>query len=160
MPAAAASGNVSSESSASGWDLQSFNVLDPVEVGVAAGLHEYAVANVAGSTASAYVGLWTQFEDWRVSLVVPRCPLPTSEMTVALYLRSVVERSRSYAPVKSPSDAIAFYQKVNMFGHLPTRSPAVKWCGRLLPGILDWVPGTGRSPSVGIKWCPLPLCTG
>jgi hypothetical protein len=46
-------------------------------------------------------------------------------MTVALYLRSVVERSRSYAPVKSPSDAIAFYQKVNMFGHLPTRSPAV-----------------------------------
>jgi hypothetical protein len=46
-------------------------------------------------------------------------------MTVALYLRSVVERSKSYAPVKSHSAAIAFYQKVNLFGHLPTRSPAV-----------------------------------
>ena len=46
-------------------------------------------------------------------------------MTVALYLRSVVERSKSYAPVKSHSAAIAFYQKVNLFGHLPTRSHAM-----------------------------------
>jgi len=34
-------------------------------------------------------------------------------------------RSKSYAPVKIHSAAIAFYHKVNLFGHLPTRSPAV-----------------------------------
>jgi hypothetical protein len=56
---------------------------------------------------------------------VPRCPLPASEMTLALYLRSVIERFKSYGPVKSHPAAIAFYQKVNLFGHLPTRSPAV-----------------------------------
>jgi hypothetical protein len=46
-------------------------------------------------------------------------------MAVALYLRSVVERSKSYAPGKIHSAAIAFYKKLNLFGHLPTRSPAV-----------------------------------
>ena len=44
---------------------------------------------------------------------------------MALCLRSVVERFKSYAPVKSHTAAIAFHQKVNQFGHLPTRSPAV-----------------------------------
>jgi hypothetical protein len=53
---AAALGTGSSEARASGWDLQSFNASDPVEVGLAIGLHEFAVAHVAGSTASAYVG--------------------------------------------------------------------------------------------------------
>ena len=96
-----------------------------MEVGLAAGLREAVVAHVAGSTASAYVGPWTHFVNWCASLAVPRCPLPASEITVALFLRSVVERSKSYGPVKSHSAAIAFYQKVNLFGHLPTRSPAV-----------------------------------
>jgi hypothetical protein len=71
------------------------------------------------------VHMWSHFVDWCASLAVPRCPLPTSETTVALYLRSVVMRSKSYAPVKIHSAAIAFYHKVNLFGHLPTRSPAV-----------------------------------
>jgi hypothetical protein len=37
----------------------------------------------------------------------------------------VVERSKSFAPVKTASVAIAFFQKVNLFDHLPTQSPAV-----------------------------------
>jgi hypothetical protein len=37
----------------------------------------------------------------------------------------MVERSKSFASVKSASLAIAFFQKVNMFDHLPTQSPAV-----------------------------------
>ncbi len=72
-------------------------------------------------------------------------------MTVALYLQSVVERFKSYAPVKSYSAATAFYQKVNMFGHLPTRSPAVNIVRQVLQGTLVWVPGTGRSPSIGTR---------
>jgi hypothetical protein len=46
-------------------------------------------------------------------------------MTVAMYLQSVAEGARTFAPIKSASAAIAFYQKVNNYGHLPTRSPAV-----------------------------------
>jgi len=44
---------------------------------------------------------------------------------VALYLQSVVERSSTFAPVKSASAAIAFFQKDNQYSHLPTKSPAV-----------------------------------
>ena len=109
--AAAAPGTGSSEAGASGWDLQAFNASDPVEAGLAAGLHESAVAHVAGSTAGAYVGPWTHFVDWCASLDIPRCPLPASEMTVALYLRSVVERSKTYAPVKSHSAASPFTRR-------------------------------------------------
>ncbi len=58
-------------------------------------------------------------------MVVPRCPLPSSELTVVLFLQTVVEKSKSYGHVKSHSAAITLYQKVNLFGHLPTRSLAV-----------------------------------
>ncbi len=108
-PATFASGTGNSEAIASGWDLQSFNSNDPVEVGLASSLHEVVVAHVTGSTASAYVGPWNHFVNWCASLAIPRCPLPSSEITVALYLRYVVQRSKSYGPVKSHSAAIAFY---------------------------------------------------
>ncbi len=125
-PSATAHGNGSNEASNFGWGIWFFNANDPVEVELAAGLHEFGVAHVTGSIASAYVGPWTLFFDWCASLAILRFPLPTSELTVALYLRSPVERSKSYGPVKSHSGAIAIYQKVNLFGHLPTRSPEVK----------------------------------
>ncbi len=54
--AVVAPGTGSSEADVSRWDLQAFNALDPVEAGLAAGLHESVVAHVAGSTANAYVG--------------------------------------------------------------------------------------------------------
>jgi hypothetical protein len=44
---------------------------------------------------------------------------------VALYLQSVVNRARTFAPVKATSAAIAFYQRVNLFDHGPTQCPAV-----------------------------------
>jgi hypothetical protein len=43
--------------------MQFFNASDPVEVGLDVGLHEFAMAHVAGSTASADVGPWTHFVD-------------------------------------------------------------------------------------------------
>ncbi len=36
-----------------------------------------------------------------------------------------MERSKTFAPVKSASAAIAFFQKVNLFSHLPTQSLGV-----------------------------------
>ena len=58
--------------------------------------------------------------DWYACPKVPRCPLPADEMTVALYLQLVVERANTFTPVKSASDAIAYFQKINLHHHLPT----------------------------------------
>ncbi len=41
-------------------------------------------------------------------------------MTVTLYLQSVVERSNTFAPVKSALIVIAYFQKSNLREHLPT----------------------------------------
>ena len=109
----------------SGWDLQSFNESDPLEVALAAGLRESAAAHVASSTAAAYRGPWAHFVSWCSSLAAPRCSLPDEEITLALYLQSMVERSSTFAAVKSASAAIAFFHKVNMYNHLPTQPPAV-----------------------------------
>ncbi len=98
---------------------------DPVEVALIARLRESAAMHVAGSTAEAYRGPWSHFVDWCASLKVPRCPLPADEMTVALYPYSVVERSNTFAPVKSASAVIAYFQKINMHEHLPTQSATV-----------------------------------
>ena len=80
-----------------------------MEVALAAGVKSSALAHVAGSTASAYAGPWHHFEEWCSSLARPRCPLPANDFTVALYLQSVVERSKSFAPVKIALEAIAFF---------------------------------------------------
>ena len=55
----------------------------------------------------------------------PQVPLPASDAMVALYLQSVMNDAKTFAPVKAASAAIAFYQKINLFDHEPTRSPAV-----------------------------------
>ncbi len=44
---------------------------------------------------------------------------------MGLYLQSVVEKANTFAPVKSASSAIAYFQKINLQHHLPTRSPMV-----------------------------------
>ena len=59
-------------------------------------------------------------------MAVPRCPLPAAELTVAMYLQMLAERSKSYSPFKKASAAIAFFQKVNLHHHRPTRAPAVE----------------------------------
>jgi hypothetical protein len=48
---------------------------------------------------------------WCGSLLEPRAPLPASDASVALYLQSVVNDAKSFAPVKAASAAIAFFQK-------------------------------------------------
>ena len=76
--------------------------------------------HVASSTAEAYRGPWNHFVVWYACLKVPRCAMPAYEMTVALHLQSVIERSNTFAPVKSASAAIAYFQKINLQHHLPT----------------------------------------
>ncbi len=51
--------------------------------------------------------------------------MPASDGTVALYMQSVMNGAKTFALVKAASTAIAFYQKINLFDHEPTQSPAI-----------------------------------
>ena len=93
----------------SGWAGMDVNREDPVEVELAADLHVSALSHVAGSTCNTYSGQFNMFVEWCASLAIPRAPLPASDATVALYLQSVVNRAKTFAPVKAASAAIAFY---------------------------------------------------
>jgi hypothetical protein len=99
---------------------------DPVEVVLAAGLHASALSHVAESTSDKYARQFNSFVKWCSSLAVPRAPLPASDATVSLYLQSVVNRAKTFAPVKASSAAIAFFQRVNLFDHEPTQCPAAR----------------------------------
>ena len=65
------------------------------------------------------------FVRWCDALAVPRVPLPATDGTVAMYLQSVVNGAKTFAPVKAASAAIAFYHKINLFSREPTLTPAV-----------------------------------
>jgi hypothetical protein len=59
-------------------------------------------------------------------LAQPRVPLPASDVSaMAMYLQSDANIAKTFAPVKSASAAIAFFQKINLLSHDPTLSPAV-----------------------------------
>ena len=60
------------------------------------------------------------FVRWCDALTVPRVPLPTTDGIVAMYLQSVANGAKMFAPVKAASAAIAFHQKILIFSHEPT----------------------------------------
>jgi hypothetical protein len=98
---------------------------DPVEMALAADLQKTALEHVATKTCKSHTGRWNTIVRWCDALTVPRVPLPTTYGTVAMYLQSVVNGAKTFAPVKAASAAIAFYQKMNLFSHEPTQPPAV-----------------------------------
>ncbi len=55
----------------------------------------------------------------------PRVPLQASDNSVAVYLQSAMNDTKTFGPVKAASAVIAFYLKFNLFAHEPTQSPAV-----------------------------------
>ena len=99
----------------SGWASLDVNRDDPMEVALAARLQYSATAHVAGSTSKEYVGPWNKFVKWCGERVSERCPLPASGFTVALFLQSVADGAKTFAPVKSHSAAIALFSKGESF---------------------------------------------
>jgi hypothetical protein len=87
---------------------------------LAADLHHAALEHVATKTCKPYTCQWNMFVRWCDALTVPRAPLPTTDGTVAMYLQSVMNDAKTFAPVKAASAAIASYQKINLFSHEPT----------------------------------------
>ncbi len=102
-----------------GWAGMDVNWEDPSELELAVDLNVSAISHVTGSTCNTYSCQFNMFVYWCASLAVPRAPLPASDATVALYLQSVVNRTKPFAPVKAVSATIAFYQRVNLFDQGP-----------------------------------------
>jgi hypothetical protein len=98
---------------------------DPVELALASDLQKSALSHVAESSCDKYTGQFNMIVNWCVALAEPRVSLPASDGTVALYMQSVMNGAKTFALVKAASAAIAFYQKINLFNHEPTQSPAV-----------------------------------
>jgi hypothetical protein len=110
----------------SGWAAFDVNRADPVEVELAADMQVSALSHVAGSTCIKYEGQFRMFVAWGGSRVEPRVPLPASDASIAMYLQSVMNDAKSFAPVKAASAAIDFFQKVNLFDYKPTQCPAAR----------------------------------
>jgi len=113
----------------SGWSQKDININDPIEVALASRLQDSALAHVAASTSKAYVGPWNAYILWCGALLRPRRPLPADDITVALYLQSLMDTAKSFSTIKSASASIAFFHKINLFTNHPTGAPEVSMVG-------------------------------
>jgi hypothetical protein len=100
-----------------GWARLNANREDLVELELAADLQRSGLAHVAESLCITYTSQINLFVAWCGALAEPRLPLPASDGTAALYLQSVMNGAKMFAPLKAASAAIAFYQKINLFDH-------------------------------------------
>jgi len=84
-----------------GWSQKDININYPVELELADCLQESAIAHVAKLNSSAYVGPWNPFVIWCETLMRPRRPLPSYDITVALYMQSLITSNKrtAYLPV-------------------------------------------------------------
>ncbi len=125
MPTGAALGTDKGCGRVFGWARMDVNREDPVEMALVADLQRSTLAHVADSSCKTYTCQFNLFVEWCGALTEPRVPLPASDATVALYLQSVANAAKPFAPVKAASSAIAIYQKISLFTHELTQSPVV-----------------------------------
>lgn len=104
----------------SNWASLAPPASDPTLARLFDGLRSSALGNWADSSVTTYRSPWNMFVEWCRARSPPLTPLPASELTVALFLQQRLEDSRTYAPVKAASAAIAMMHKVNAFDHRPT----------------------------------------
>jgi hypothetical protein len=96
-----------------------------VELALASDLQKSALSHVAESSCGKYTGQFSMFVAWCDALAEPRASLPALDGTVAFCMQAVINGAKTFAPGKAASATIAFYQKINLFDHEPTQSPAV-----------------------------------
>ncbi len=95
----------------SGCSIKNINDDDSREVALASSLQDSALAHVAASTSHAYVDPWNAFVLWCFILLRPRRSLPADDITVALYIQSLMNSANSFSTIKSASASIAFSTK-------------------------------------------------
>ena len=91
------------------------NRANPVVMALATDMQRSMLANLAVSSCGMYTGRLNTFVALCEALVKPKASLPALDDTVALYLDSVMNGAKTFAPVMAASAAIAFYQKINLF---------------------------------------------
>jgi hypothetical protein len=128
------------------WDSVSIDPSDPVELHLASRLRESAVTHVAGQSSDRYALLWAKFVKWCGERTSPRCPLPASEVTVALFLQQVADEAHSFSVIKQASAAIAFFQKINLFDHDPTLGPLASFVRKSAMRRLGLAPCRRKAP--------------
>ena len=52
-------------------------------------------------------------------------PLPADDLTLAMYLQALVDKSNTFSKLKSASASIAFVRKIKLFNNQPTNAPEV-----------------------------------
>jgi hypothetical protein len=117
-------------------------------------LRDSVMVHVASSTSKAYSGPWMAFVEWCGSLARPSAVLPADEPTVAMYLQVIVDKTKTFAPIKSASAVIALYQNVNLYNHNPTMAPKVCMVRRAVARKFGLIP-LGRKTS--FAWVQLVL---
>jgi hypothetical protein len=103
----------------SGCSIKDINVNDSIEVALASNLQDPTLAHVAVSTSHAYVGPWNAFVLWCSTSLRPRTSLPGDYITVALYIQSLMNSSKSFSTIKSASTSIVFFHKIILFTNHP-----------------------------------------
>ncbi len=76
---------------------------------MAADLQKSAVTHVAGSSCGKYTSEFNLFVVQCNALAETRATLPASNGDVAIYLQSVMNNAKTFAPVKAASAAFAFF---------------------------------------------------
>ncbi len=79
-----------------------------MEFTLASDLQKSALSHLAESSCGKYIGQFNMLVTWCDSLAEPRSSLPASDGIVALYMHSVMNGAKTFAPVKAASAANAF----------------------------------------------------
>lgn len=101
--------------------------IDAVEQELGKALMVTLAASRASSTWEQYVPRFEKFMEWCAARSPPRSALPASEITVALYLQSVLQTSNTFSVIKGTSAAISTLHEVNGY-ESPTEG---KLCGQI-----------------------------
>ena len=96
----AARGTASGRGGTSRWPHLHVNREDPVELALAADLQKSALAHVVESSCGKYTCQFNMFLIWCDALAEPRATLPASDGTVTMYLQSMMNNAKTFAPVR------------------------------------------------------------
>lgn len=103
---------------------------DPLEGALARRLRSLVVSSRQSSTLNQYKHVWLKFQRWCAARQPPRCPLPASHDTVALYMvflfEHCVEKDHGYGGIKTASAAIFCVHDLAGLTDPPTKHPLCK----------------------------------
>ncbi len=102
-------GIASGRARTSWWAHMDVNRLDPVDLALAASLRKSALAHVAESSCGKYTDRINMFVGWCNALADPQATMPASDGIVAMYLQSVMNNAKMFAPAKAASAAVTFF---------------------------------------------------